>query len=95
MQMGLYLTPVKKDSEDFVQQGAFDFRLVLRLSLALSFCQFFLNTGLCTLEEEEKDERSQAIQFQKGIRSLSFEEQHLMSRASASFDTDNVISNSI
>ena len=40
-----------------------------------------LNTGLCTLEEEEEDERGQAIQIQKGMPSSSLEEQHLASYA--------------
>ena len=50
-----------------------------------------LNTGLCTLEEEEEDERGQAIQIQNGIPSSSLEEQHLVSHASVSFDMDNII----
>ena len=43
-----------------------------------------LNTGQCTLEE---DERSQAIQIKKGMPSLSLEEQHLASYANVSFDS--------
>ena len=46
-----------------------------------------LNTGLCTLEEEEEDERGQAIQIQKGMPSSSLEEQHLASYANVSFDS--------
>ena len=50
-----------------------------------------LNTGLCRLEEEEEDERGQAIQIQKGIPSSSLEEQHLVSHAGVGFDMDNII----
>ena len=53
-----------------------------------------LNTGLCTLEEEEEDERGQAVQIQKGIPS-SLEEQHLVSHASVSFDMDNIIASNM
>ena len=49
-----------------------------------------LNTGLCTLEEEEEDERGQAIQIQKGMPSSSLEEQHLASYANVSFDSFSV-----
>ena len=45
-----------------------------------------LNTGLCTLEEEEEDERGQAIQIQKGMPSSSPEEQHLASYANVKVD---------
>ena len=50
-----------------------------------------LNTGLCTLEEDEEDERGQAIQIQKGMLSSSLEEQHLESHANVSFDTDTIL----
>lgn len=46
-----------------------------------------LHTGLSTWEKEEEDERGQVIQIQKGMPSLSLEEQHLASYANVSFNS--------